>query len=193
MGQLGFYFDMSACIGCKTCQIACKDKNDSPIGVNFRRVTTFEAGVYPKVGIYHFSGSCNHCADPKCTKGCPTGAMYVASDGTVQHDADKCIGCQYCTWNCPYGAPQFNKELGKIQKCDACKDLRDKGENPVCVDACPMRAIHWGDLDKLKKEFNVKEENIELPALPSRSITSPSLLIKPREAALERDFRVKKI
>ena len=193
MGKIGFYFDMSACIGCKTCQIACKDKNDLPIGVNIRKVTCFETGVYPNVGVYHYSGSCNHCSNPKCVKGCPTGAMHVAKDGTVQNAAEKCIGCRYCTWNCPYGHPQFNEELGKIQKCDGCKDLREAGENPVCVDACPMRALHWGNLDELKKEFKIEDVAVELPSLPHPSITLPSLLIKPRNAAFEKDFRVKDI
>lgn len=193
MGQQGFYFDMTACIGCRTCQVACKDKNDLPIGIVFRKVTHFETGVYPNPGVFYYSGSCNHCADPKCVKGCPTGAMHIAEDGTVQHDVDKCIGCRYCTWNCPYGAPQFNEELGKVQKCDGCRDLRDKGENPVCVDACAMRAIHWGDINELKKEFDVKDGVNELPSLPSASITSPSLLIKPRPNALEKDFLVKDV
>lgn len=193
MGQLGFYFDMAACIGCRTCQVACKDKNDLPIGVLFRTVTHYESGVYPNPRVYYYSGACNHCANPKCVEGCPAGAMYVAEDGTVQHNAEKCIGCRYCSWNCPYDAPKFNEELGHIQKCDSCKDLRDMGENPACVDACAMRALQWGDIDEMKKEFNVLDGVCDLPALPSSSITSPSLLIKPRNASLEKEFRIKNV
>lgn len=193
MGQQGFYFDMSACIGCKTCQVACKDKNNLEIGIVFRNVTHFETGVYPNPGVYYYSGACNHCADPKCVKGCPTGAMHIASDGTVQHDADKCIGCRYCTWNCPYDAIRFNEKMGIIQKCDGCKDLRDQGENPACVDACPMRALHWGDIEKMKEEFQVTDGVCDLPVLPSSSITTPSLLINPRTAALQEDYKVKNV
>lgn len=193
MGRQGFYFNMVRCIGCKTCQIACKDRNDQKIGVNFRLVKTFEIGVYPSPGIYHYSGACNHCADPKCVVGCPTGAMHIAEDGTVQHDKDKCIGCRYCIWNCPYGAPQFIPELGKVGKCDSCKDLRDKGENPVCVDACVMRALEWGDLDELKRKHAGEELVNDLPILPSSSITKPSLLINPKTSAKQKDYQEKAV
>lgn len=191
MSKQGFYFDMDSCIGCKTCQVACKDKNNLDIGILFRKITSFEVGFYPHPGNYHFSGTCNHCTNPKCVEGCPTGAMYIASDGTVQHDADICIGCRYCIWNCPYGVPQFLPELGKVGKCDGCKDLRDKGENPVCVDACIMRALEWGDIEELRKK-HIKEDLINnLPILPSSSITNPSLLIKPKNVAKRKDYRKK--
>lgn len=188
MGKMGFYFDMEACIGCRTCQIACKDKNNLDVGVSFRQVKSFEIGVYPKPGSFCYSGACNHCSDAKCIKGCPTGAMYYAKDGTVQHDKDKCIGCQYCVWNCPYGAPKFIEKSGVIGKCDSCKDLRDKGENPACVDACVMRCLKFGDLDELEAQYGpglVKE----LPILPKSSVTNPSILIKPKDAGLHSNFK----
>lgn len=191
MGYLGFYFDMTACIGCRTCQIACKDKNDLKVGTIFRQARTYEVGVYPAPGAYHYSGSCNHCAQPKCVEGCPTGAMHVAEDGTVQHDRAKCIGCRYCTWACPYGVPQFIKDLGKVGKCDGCKDLRDQGKNPVCVDACPMRALEWGDTDELKAKHG--DTTNELAILPEASRTKPSLVIKAKRIAAQKDFRYKEV
>ncbi|MFA5537007.1 MAG: DMSO/selenate family reductase complex B subunit [Bacillota bacterium] len=192
MSRKGFYFDMTNCIGCKTCQIACKDKNGLEVGTIFRRVRHFETGVYPAPGVYYFSGACNHCANPKCVVGCPTGAMHVAADGTVQHDQSKCIGCRYCIWNCPYGAPQFIPELGKVAKCDSCKDLRDKGENPVCVDACIMRALEWGDLDELEAKYGSVSTK-DLPILPPSSVTNPSFLVRPRTVAKLKDFREKEV
>ncbi len=193
MGHQGFYFNMAACIGCKTCQVACKDKNNLDIGIIFRRVRHFETGVYPTPGVFYFSGACNHCANPKCVEGCPTGAMHIAEDGTVQHDVDKCIGCRYCIWNCPYGAPQFIPELGKIGKCDSCKDLRDQGLNPVCVDACVMRAIEWGNLDELRAKHAREQLTSDLPILPSSSIAGPSLLINPRIAAKQKEYKEKAV
>ncbi|WP_042349441.1 4Fe-4S dicluster domain-containing protein [Bacillus massiliigorillae] len=184
MGKKGFYFDMTACIGCRTCQVACKDKNDLKPGINFRQVRTFETGVYPDAKIFHYSSTCNHCKDPKCVKGCPTGAMHIAADGTVQHDADKCIGCQYCVWNCPYGVPQYMEEEGKVSKCNMCKDLTDKGQNPACVDACIMRALEWGDLDELKKKH--PDAVSDLPILASSKITHPSVLVEPKACALNK-------
>lgn len=192
MGRKGFYFDMTACIGCRTCQVACKDKNDLKPGINFRQVRTFEVGVYPDAKVYHYSGTCNHCANPICVQGCPTGAMHIADDGTVQHDENKCIGCQYCVWNCPYGVPQFIEDKGKISKCNMCKDLTDKGENPVCVDACIMRAIEWGDFEELKRKYG-NEAVQEIPILPSSSNTKPSLLIKPKQIALNKNFAEKEV
>lgn len=191
MGRKGFYVDITSCVGCRTCQIACKDKNNLNVGTLFRQVRTFETGVFPKPGVYHYSGTCNHCENPKCVDVCPTGAMHIDADLTVQHDMNKCIGCRYCTWACPYGAPQFIEDLGKVHKCDSCKDLRDQGQNPACVDACYMRALEWGDLDELKaKHANTTKD---LPILPKSSITNPSTLISPRQAALQKDFQKKEV
>lgn len=193
MTQKGFYLDMTSCIGCKTCQIACKDKNDLKVGTIYRRVRTFELGVFPNPRFYHYSGTCNHCANPKCVEGCPTGAMHVAEDKTVQHNAERCIGCRYCTWNCPYAVPQYIEEIGKVGKCDGCKDLRDKGENPVCVDACVMRCIEWGDLEELKAKHAGEELTSDLPILPSSNTTKPSLLIRPKAVAKRKDYRLKEV
>ncbi|WP_019850294.1 4Fe-4S dicluster domain-containing protein [Desulfitobacterium sp. PCE1] len=192
MGKKGFYFDMEACIGCRTCQIACKDKNNNDIGVLYRRVKNFETGVYPQPDAFNYSSSCNHCAEAKCVKGCPTGAMHYAEDGTVQHDKDKCIGCKYCIWNCPYGAPQFIEESGIVGKCDSCKGLRDSGENPACVDACIMRCLEFGDLDELKAKYGDRFVQ-ELPILPSAKLTNPSVLIKPKDCALDSNSREKEV
>lgn len=191
MGRKGFYVDMTSCVGCRTCQIACKDKNNLKVGTLFRQVRTFETGAFPRPGVYHYSGTCNHCENPKCVEACPTGAMHIDTDLTVQHDMNKCIGCRYCTWACPYGAPKFIEELGKIHKCDGCKDLRDKGQNPACVDACYMRALEWGDLDELKaKHSNATKD---LPILPKSSITNPSTIINPRPVSLQKDFQKKEV
>ncbi|MDF2789838.1 MAG: dmsB [Neobacillus sp.] len=189
---LGFYFDMEKCIGCRTCQIACKDKNNLDVGVIFRRVRTFETGTYPEGRSYHYSSTCNHCTDAKCVKGCPTGAMYYAEDGTVQHDDEKCIGCKYCVWNCPYGVPQFNERTSTVWKCNSCIDLRDKGENPACVDACLMRCIEFGNLDELKAKHGMDLVK-DLPILPSSSITKPSVLINPKNSASNTNFKEKEV
>lgn len=192
MGQKGFYFDMTSCIGCRTCQIACKDKNTLSIGTIFRRVRTFETGAYPHPYVYHYSGTCNHCAEAKCVKGCPTGAMRYGEDGTVQHDKKMCIGCQYCVMNCPYGVPQYMEEKNIVGKCDSCKDLRDAGQNPACVDACVMRCLKFGDLDELKKEYGSGLVN-QFPILPSPAATEPCLLLKPKGCALSVKYMEKEM
>ena len=188
MGALGFYFDMKSCIGCRTCQIACKDRNDLPLGVLFRWVKRFETGIFPNPNSYNVSYSCNHCENAKCATGCPTGAMHYGDDGTVQHDPDLCIGCQYCTMNCPYGVPRFLPEKNIIGKCDSCIDFRNAGQNPVCVDACLMRCLHFGDLDDLRKEHGEGLVNA-IPILPSPQITNPSVLIRPKPCAFDPNFK----
>ena len=185
----GFYFDQEACIGCHVCQVACKDRNDLPVGVNYREVRSYESGVFPNAQIFHLSAGCNHCANPACVAACPTGAMYAdAADGTVQHDDGACIGCGTCAAACPYQVPVV-LESGVAAKCDACKPLREAGMNPVCVDACPMRCLHFGELEELAAEFGADAVR-ELPMTPAASETDPSTLIRAKEAAFGADWRV---
>ena len=105
----GFYFDMTACIGCRTCQVACKDKNDLEMGVIFRRLSDFEVGEYPAVQTYHYSGSCNHCEKPECVAACPKGLLAISRDKInkkghhpveAANEAD-CIACAFCATMCP--------------------------------------------------------------------------------------------
>ena len=188
--QLGFVHESKFCTGCRTCQIACKDKHVNEVGQNFRRVTDFEGGNFAKEGYgyihnvytYSLSISCNHCAVPKCVKNCPSGAMKKdVTTGIVSVDPEICIGCGYCAWSCPYGAPQMNPKTGIMGKCDMCKDLLAKGEEPVCVAACPLRLIHNGDIEALK----IKYANVgKCKIMPDENITRPSLIIVPHKNSL---------
>jgi anaerobic dimethyl sulfoxide reductase subunit B (iron-sulfur subunit) len=188
MGKKGFYYDEEACIGCRTCQVACKDKNHLPLGVFFRRVSSYEVGAFPNVSVFNFAATCNHCADPACVIACPTGATYTdETDGTVQHDDGMCIGCQYCVNACPYGNAHYLIDLMVVHKCNACVELRSSGERPACVAACPMRALEFGELDELHARHS--DAVSSLPVLPPPSQTSPSLLITPRPSALGDDPR----
>ncbi|MEG2458668.1 MAG: 4Fe-4S dicluster domain-containing protein [Raoultibacter sp.] len=188
MARLGFYYNQDNCIGCRACQIACLDRNDLPVGSLYRHVVSFETGTYPAASVYHYSVSCNHCEKPACVATCPAGAMQKTEDGTVQRDADKCIGCGTCVKNCPYEVPILLEDQHISGKCDSCKSFRDQGKNPVCVDACPMRALDFGDLDELAAKYG-KETVNALPILPSPDQTNPSLLITPRKAALATDYK----
>ncbi|NLG98441.1 MAG: dimethylsulfoxide reductase subunit B [Chloroflexi bacterium] len=187
--QLAFHVDSSVCTKCKACQIACKDKNDLPIGVLWRRVYQYGGGGWVKSGnmlvpsnifAYSISLSCNHCENPACMDVCPTMAISKDENGVVKIDQKKCIGCRYCEWACPYGAPQFNEEQGYMTKCNFCEDLIAKGENPVCVDACPMRAIHYGELKDLQAQYGTQNE---FEPLPTSEITHPSLVVTPHKHA----------
>lgn len=184
----GFLFDQSLCNGCKACQIACKDKHDLPLGVNWRRVVEYTGGSWqrsgntftPNIFSYYTSISCNHCQDPICVRVCPTTAMTKREDGTVFVDEDKCVGCRYCQWACPYGAPQMNTDTGHMSKCDLCYDYRDSGQNPACVDACPSRALVWGPIQELRDTHG---SEAGIAPLPDPSITQPHLVILPHRDA----------
>lgn len=182
----GFYFNMEACIGCRTCQVACKDKNDLEAGIFFRQATDYEAGAYPDVHPYHYSGSCNHCEKPECVAVCPNAAMYIdEEDGTVQHDDEKCIGCEYCVKACPYGVPKYIPSLKRTHKCDACKPLRENSENPACVAACPMRALEFGPIDELRAAHPDAVNQIAILPEPK---TVPSVAIQAKPVALETEY-----
>lgn len=187
-GKYGFYFDQTLCVGCKTCQVACKDKNDLQVGYLFRHVRDFEVGDYPAPLSYHYAGTCNHCEMPACVANCPTGALYIDDEdgGTVQYDTSKCDGCQACVTACPYSVPVFFEEEKVVRKCDACIELRANGEQPACVAACPMRALEFGPIDELAAAHPDAVKDIAI--LPDSSTTSPCTLIDARPAALEDDF-----
>ncbi len=140
--QYRFHFDMTKCIGCKCCEVACNEQNGNPAEIKWRRVGEIEAGSFPFTQRLHLSMGCNHCLDAACLTGCPVDAYSKDNlSGLVLHSADACIGCQYCTWNCPYGVPQFNEERGVVGKCDMCHGRLEQGREPACVNACPQGAI----------------------------------------------------
>ena len=149
--QLGFIHNNVDCIGCRACEIACKDKNGLPAGPRFRRVQYVEGGTYPEVFAFKINMSCNHCAEPACLPTCPTGAIFKRKDnGVVDIDSTLCIGCRKCEAACPFGAPQFNVELNIVQKCNMCIDELEVGRKPYCVSACMMRVLDIGPIDELR-------------------------------------------
>jgi DMSO reductase iron-sulfur subunit len=140
--QYRFHFNMTRCIGCRSCEVACNEQNGNPAHIQWRRVGEIEGGSYPNTLRHFLSMGCNHCLDAECLKGCPVNAYTKdAATGIVLHSTDACIGCQYCVWNCPYGVPQFNPERGVVGKCDMCKGRLEDGLEPACVNACPEAAI----------------------------------------------------
>ena len=190
--QLAFYFNANICSGCKACMTACKDKNDLPVGVNWRRVTEYGGGswvqdpnnpglVLPNnVYTYAVSIACMHCEDAACVEVCPAGAMTKNADGVVTVDAEKCIGCRYCEWACPYGGPQFDEAAGVMTKCNFCTDLQAEGKNPACVDACVMRALEFGELEDLRARHGMIDA---MEPLPAGSFTNPAFVMTPHRHA----------
>jgi Fe-S-cluster-containing dehydrogenase component/DMSO reductase anchor subunit len=140
--QYRFHFDMKKCIGCKCCVVACNEQNGNPAAINWRRVGEIEGGWFPNTSRSYLSMGCNHCLAPTCLSGCPVDAYSKdPATGIVRHSAEACIGCQYCTWNCSYGVPQYNADRGVVGKCDMCHGRLSLGQAPACVSACPEGAI----------------------------------------------------
>ena len=126
--QYRFHFDMTKCIGCKCCVVACNEQNGNPAELNWRRVGEVEGGYYPHTQRHYLSMGCNHCVEPACLIGCPVKAYTKdPATGVVMHSAEACIGCLYCTWNCSYGVPQYNPDRGVVGKCDMCHNRLSDG------------------------------------------------------------------
>jgi formate dehydrogenase iron-sulfur subunit len=182
--QYRFHFDMSRCIGCNCCVVACNEQNGNPADVNWRRVGEIEGGTYPDTKRYHLSMACNHCLDPSCLTGCPTDAYVKLSDGIVKHKAEECIGCGYCTWNCPYGVPQYNPERNIVTKCDMCHSRLKDGQMPACVAACPESAIQ---IEKVNvKEWRENHRLADAPFVPDSEMTiSTTRITLPADVPVE--------
>lgn len=188
--QLGFYVDLSSCSGCKACQIACRDKNNTNLGVRWRRVYEVSGGDWFERGdalidnTFHYfvSSACSHCTDPACLPVCPTVSIHRREeDGVVYIDPTTCIGCRYCEWACPYGAPQFDAEAGVMTKCDFCRDFLDEGKAPACVAACQMRVLHYGDIEELRAQYGAQGD---IYPFPDPSITQPNTTFTPHRDAV---------
>lgn len=189
MTQYGFYFDSTRCTGCRTCEMACKDYNDLPANYAFRRVFDYEGGDWkdnadgtfePTSWAYHVSMACNHCAMPACVANCPQGALEKDADtGLVSRDEEKCIGCGTCVKSCPYEVPVVDTETMKSAKCDGCVSRVAEGKMPICVDACPLRALEFGDIEKLRAAHPGTVDGIAPMAPPDATKPSVAILACP--------------
>ena len=178
----GMVIDTKRCVGCNACTVACKMANNVPQDIFWTRALTdggemmdTPAGEFPDVSLRYITVSCQHCENPACAKVCPVGATYKDPEtGVVRQDYDKCIGCRMCMSACPYtGVRSFNWEeprypmdfaLGDadapkhqkhvVEKCIFCYQRLARGETPACMDLCPARARHFGDLDDPDSEVS---------------------------------------
>jgi molybdopterin-containing oxidoreductase family iron-sulfur binding subunit len=197
MTRWGMVLDLTRCIGCNACTVACKIENGTPDDQYWCRVYTEETGTFPDVRTTYVPALCNHCADAPCVTVCPTGASHQRDDGIVLVDPDKCIGCRACMTACPYAARFYLRkgvleagyhgertdfedkkwahfQEGTVTKCTFCAPRVDQGLEPACVITCPTDARIFGDLDdpeskpsKLIRERNGQQPLAELGTNPS--------------------------
>lgn len=172
MGQMGFFTDTTLCIGCKACEVACKQWNQLPAdgykltGHSYDNTTMLSATTWRHVAfIEHskpadgtgksvnwlmMSDVCKHCANPGCMEACPTGAIIRNEFGDVYVQPDICNGCAYCIPSCPFGVISRSEDDGRAFKCTLCYDRQKDGIEPACAKACPTDSITFGDVDELR-------------------------------------------
>jgi formate dehydrogenase iron-sulfur subunit len=163
------FVDVTTCIGCKACEVACVEWNAYP----FRETTfnnTYQTMPDTEWNYYNLirfnehrfaDGSfgwlmrkdqCMHCADPGCLRACPAdGAIVQYTNGIVDFKQENCIGCQYCLTGCPFNIPKFNSESKKVFKCTLCSDRVNVGLEPACIKACPTGCLHFGTKADMKE------------------------------------------
>lgn len=141
--SFGFVFREEDCIGCGECQIACKDANNLPVGVFFRRVKTTEKMTEQGLVCHFVMESCRHCGNPHCLNACPHDAILKGQDGAVRILSASCTGCGACVRACPFERISLLKTGGEscAAKCDSCLALRLAGKEPACVAACMTGAL----------------------------------------------------
>jgi formate dehydrogenase iron-sulfur subunit len=186
---MGFFTDTSVCIGCKACEVACKEWNQVPedgldwtghshdntggLGADSWRAVKFVEQRDP-VGLHEpnfqreadgfrwlmNSDVCKHCTHAACLDVCPTGAIFRTEFGTVVVQSDVCNGCGYCVPACPYGVLDKREDDGRIFKCTLCYDRLGVGQEPACAKACPTESIQFGELDELRERAAHRVEEL---------------------------------
>lgn len=169
--RMGFLVNSNKCIGCHSCEMACKNFNLLDPQIRWRKVYEIPEESFGTPTRMSMSLACNHCEKPECLRACPVKAYSKRDDGIVIHNEDRCIGCQMCVKACPYHVPQYNEEKKKVEKCHMCYERLDQGLKPACVGSCPTGAIDIIDLN----EFDDENTVTALPGFPDPSITNPSV------------------
>lgn len=156
-----FIFDQNKCVACHACVVACINENGFKKPDRWRNIHQSQELHFPDLPLFYLSLACNHCEDAPCLKNCPANA-YSRDEktGAIIHHPEKCIGCKYCTWACPYDAPKFNPKEGVIEKCTFCNHRIEENLKPACAVHCPV-----GALDFTSKEFS-REDSIRSTPVP---------------------------
>jgi formate dehydrogenase iron-sulfur subunit len=192
--RVGFFTDTSVCIGCKACEVACKEWNQIPedgltlTGMSYDNTGGLSADSWRHVAFIErsqpasgpeddgdfswlmASDVCKHCTHAACLDVCPTGALFRTEFGTVVVQADVCNGCGYCIPACPYGVINRREDDGRAFKCTMCYDRLGAGLEPACAKACPTESIQFGPLDELRERATGR-----LAELHERGITQARL------------------
>jgi formate dehydrogenase iron-sulfur subunit len=179
---MGFFTDTSICIGCKACEVACKEWNAVPedgislSGMSYDNTVSLGASTWRHVAFIEQPASpgdaaegirwlmssdvCKHCTESACLDVCPTGALFRTEFGTVVVQDDVCNGCGYCVPACPFGVIARREDDGGAHKCTLCYDRLGAGLEPACAKACPTQSIQFGPLDELRERARLRVEDL---------------------------------
>ncbi len=199
MTTTGFLTDSTLCIGCKACEVACKEWNQIPSdgyawsGMSYDNTRALGATTWRHVQFVEgeftsgFGGSapgqppawefssdvCKHCENAGCLEACPTGAIVRTEFGGVFVQPDVCNGCSYCVVSCPFGVVEKNLEDGRAFKCTFCYDRQKAGMEPACAKACPTESIQFGKLDDLRDRAQIRLLELEARGIDDARIYDP--------------------
>ena len=198
MSITAFLTDSTLCIGCKACEVACKEwngieqdgmewsghsyDNTGAVGHStWRHVKFVEGFAEPGAGgnnreaAWSFSSDvCKHCENAGCLEACPTGAIVRTEFGGVYVQSDICNGCSYCVVSCPFGVVERNPEDGRAFKCTFCYDRQKVGLKPACAKACPTESIKFGELEELRAEAQARLRELKARDIEDARIYDPS-------------------
>jgi formate dehydrogenase iron-sulfur subunit len=182
--RMGFFTDTSVCIGCKACEVACKEWNQLPAdGLDFLATSYDNTGALGSDSWRHVafveqptdgggvrwlmsSDVCKHCTEAACLDVCPTGSLFRTEFGTVVVQQDVCNGCGYCVPACPFGVIDQRRGDGRAWKCTLCYDRLRDGQEPACAKACPTASIQFGPLDELRVRAGARVEAVRAAGEP---------------------------
>jgi formate dehydrogenase iron-sulfur subunit len=149
------YADLSRCISCKACEVACEREHNGPA-----RIFLTQIEHAPAVPLL-----CRHCEDSPCATICPTQALMVSPAGSVSFDAAKCTGCTLCIFSCPFGVIGFDGKTKTAARCDLCRERVDRGLSPACVATCPTDALSYGEYEPFARRIRQRSAVVLLKAI----------------------------
>ncbi|HEY8471142.1 MAG TPA: 4Fe-4S dicluster domain-containing protein [Natronosporangium sp.] len=179
--RVGFFTDTSVCIGCKACEVACKEWNNVPadgldlLGRSYDNSGDLGASTWRHVAFIEqrdpdrwlmMSDVCKHCTHAACLDVCPTGSLFRTEFGTVVVQEDVCNGCGYCVPACPYGVIDIRPGDGRAWKCTLCYDRLGDGLEPACAKACPTDSIQFGELTELRDRAQQRVARLRADGVP---------------------------